>query len=107
MLHVPRQVRAGDVMVVKKFNHLVLHSNLALQQRAHYFSALKHLSEHTSMSYPSQDMRESHICLQRQKINCTFFLQAARCICKEAACKGCQNPVPCFMRQIQASPNHP
>ena len=73
MLHVPWQVRAEDVMAVKKFNHLVLQSNLALQQRAHSFSALEHLSEHTSMSHPSQDMLERHICLQRQKINCTFF----------------------------------
>ena len=48
MLHVPRQVRAEDVMVVKKVNHLVLQSSLALQQRAHSFSALQHLSKHTS-----------------------------------------------------------
>ncbi len=63
MLHVPRQVRAEDVMAVKKFNHLVIQSSLALQQRAYSFSALQHLSKHTSFGHASLDMRESQTCL--------------------------------------------
>ncbi len=37
----------------------------------------------------------------------TLFLPKARCVCRQAACKGCQIPTPCWTRQIQARPNQP
>ena len=37
----------------------------------------------------------------------TLFLPKARCVCRQAACKSCQIPTPCWTRQIQARPNQP
>ncbi len=37
----------------------------------------------------------------------TLFLPKARCVCRQAACKGCQILTPCWTRQIQARPNQP
>ena len=34
-------------------------------------------------------------------------LPRARCVCRQAACKGCQIPMPCWTRQIQARPSQP
>ena len=37
----------------------------------------------------------------------TLFLPETRCVCRQAACESCQNPTPCWTRQIQARPNQP
>ena len=40
-------------------------------------------------------------------ISHAFLPIKARCVCRQAAGKGCQNPTPCWTRQIQARPNQP
>ena len=37
----------------------------------------------------------------------SFSCPEVACVCRQAACKGCQNPTGCWTRQIQVRPNQP